>query len=316
MSKSRKYSNPDVLVRIGSLSLRARRVVEGTISGLHRSPFHGFSVEFAEYREYAPGDDLRRLDWRVLARTNRPYIKQYEEESNLRATIVTDASASMGYGARSTGHREPMSKYDYAATLAASLATLLVEQQDSVGLALFDRQQRQLIPPAATQAQLVRIIGELEDSQPDRETELGGVLERLSEQVKKRGLIVIISDLLTDLDRFYDGLQRLQYRGHDILVFHILDRDELELPFNDQVLFHDIEGSEELFAEPWAFRKAYRATMDEFIAEVRAGCGSRSIDYLQLLTAQDLGDALSHYLHARATSQHVRAEVTKHHRHF
>jgi uncharacterized protein (DUF58 family) len=308
MSKPQSYTDPDVLARITNLTLRARRVVEGTISGLHRSPFHGFSVEFAEYREYAPGDDLKRLDWRVFGRTDRFYIKEYEEESNLRAMIVMDASASMRYGTR------PMSKFDYGATVAASLATLLAQQQDPVGLALFDSQPRKLIPPAATQAQVVRIIGELEDSRPDRATDLGASLRTLSEQVKQRGLVIVVSDLLTNLDAFYDGIARLQYRGHEIIVIQILDRDELELPFNDNVLFHDIEGTEELFAEPWAFRNAYRAAMQEFIASVAGGCGSRGIDHLLMVTDGNLGVALSHYLHWRARTQHVRAESHVHHR--
>src|SRR5215475_15890941 len=193
MAESPKYSDPEVLARIAGLTLRASRVVEGTVSGLHRSPFHGFNVEFAEYREYSPGDDLRQLDWRVLGRTDRFYIKQYEEESNLRATIVMDASASMRYGSGA------MTKFDYAATLAASMATLLVEQQDPVGLALFDREERLTLRPAATQAQLAHIIGQLEEARPDRETELGAVLKTLGEQLKKRALVIIISDLLTDL---------------------------------------------------------------------------------------------------------------------
>jgi uncharacterized protein (DUF58 family) len=308
MSKSQTYADPDVLASITNLTLRARRVVEGTISGLHRSPFHGFSVEFAEYREYAPGDDLKRLDWRVFGRTDRYYIKEYEEESNLRAMIVMDASASMRYGTR------PMSKFDYGATVAASLATLLVQQQDPVGLALFDSQPRKVIPPAATQAQVVRIIGELENSRPDRETDLGASLRTLSEQVKQRGLVIVVSDLLTNLDAFYDGIARLQYRGHEIIVIQILDRDELELPFNDNVLFHDIEGTEELFAEPWAFRNAYRAAMQDFIAGVAGGCGSRGIDHLLMVTDEDLGVALSHYIHWRARTQHARAESRAHHR--
>src|SRR5436190_21992981 len=170
MAESPKYSNPDVLSRIAGLMLRARRVVEATVSGLHRSPFHGFNVEFAEYREYSPGDDLRQLDWRVLGRTDRFYVKQYEEESNLRATLVLDTSASMRYGSG------PLNKFHYAATAAASLATLLVEQQDPVGLALVDRDMREILPPAATQAQLARIIGLLEQAQPNRETDLGSVL--------------------------------------------------------------------------------------------------------------------------------------------
>ena len=166
-------------------------------------------------------------------------------------------------------------------------------------MTLFDSQPRKIIPPAATQAQLARIIGELEAARPDRETELGPVLKSLGEQIKQRGLVVILSDLLTDLDSFYDGLSRLQYSGHEIMVLQILDPEEIELPFNDLVLFRDIEGQEELYAEPWAFRKAYRAAMEEFISGVRNSCGGRGIDHLLLRTDQSLGDALSHYLHAR-----------------
>jgi uncharacterized protein (DUF58 family) len=293
MAELRKYSDPEVLASIAGLALRASRVVEGSVCGLHRSPFHGFNVEFAEYREYSPGDDLRRLDWRALGRTDRYYIKQYEEENNLRATLVMDASASMRYGSGA------MTKFDYAATLAASLATLLIEQQDPVGLALFDKEKRNVLAPAATQAQLAHIIHQLEDAKPDRETELGAVLLELSGQLKKRGLMVIISDLLTDLNAFYDGLSRLQYLGHEVLVFQILDKDELDMPFKDLVLFRDIEGTEEMFAEPWGFRKAYCEAMEKFIAEVADACGCRGIDHLLLRTDEDLATALSHYLHAR-----------------
>jgi uncharacterized protein (DUF58 family) len=301
MATSPSYSDPEVLARIAGLTLRARHVVEGTISGLHRSPFHGFNVEFAEYREYAPGDDLRRLDWRVFGRTDRYYVKQFEEESNLRAMLVLDSSASMRYGSG------PLNKFHYAATVVASLATLLVEQQDPVGLAIFDSQERKTLPPAATQAQLARIIGELETSQPDRQTQLGPVLQTLADQLTRRGLMIIVSDLLTDLESFADGLSRLRHRGHEVLVIHLLDRDELELPFDDLVLFHDIEGSEEVMAEPWAFRHAYQAAMQQFIADARDACGNRGIDYLLLTTDQDLGQALSHYLHAREKLRHTRA---------
>ncbi len=299
MAESPKFSDPEVLSRIAGLTLRARRVVEGSISGLHKSPFHGFSVEFAEYREYAPGDDLRRLDWRVLGRTDRYFVKQYEEESNLRATLVVDASASMKYGSAR------LNKFQYAATVAASLATLLVNQQDPVGLALFDSQPRKILPPAATQAQLARIIGELEEAQPDRQTELGTVLSELSDKVKKRGLLIIVSDLLTDLETFWDGIARLRYRGHELLLVQILDADELDMPFDDLVLFKDIEGTEELFAEPWAFRKAYQQAMRHFIDDVKSGAGSRGIDHLLLRTNEDLGQALSHYLHARERLGHA-----------
>jgi uncharacterized protein (DUF58 family) len=300
MAKLPKYCDPEVLARVADLMLRARTVVEGTISGLHRSPFHGFNVEFAEYREYSPGDDLRRLDWRALGRTDRYYIKQYEEESNLRATLVMDCSASMRYGSGG------MTKFDYGATLAAALATLLVGQQDPVGLALFDRQPHPLLPPGATQAHLVQLIGRLEAATPERETQLGPMLGSLADQIKRRGLVIIISDLLTDMPAFYDGLSRLQYRGHEVLVLQVLDKDELELPFNDLVLFRDIEGQEELFAEPWAFRKAYCAAIEQFVSEVHSSCGDRGVDHLLLRTDQSLADALSYYLHARDRSKSAR----------
>jgi uncharacterized protein (DUF58 family) len=293
MAEFPKYSDPEVLARIAGLTFRAARVVEGTVCGLHRSPFHGVNVEFAEYREYAPGDDLRQLDWRVLGRTDRFYIKQYEEESNLRATIVMDASASMRYGSGA------MTKFDYGATLAASLATLLIDQQDPVGLALFDKDERKFLSPAATQSQLAQIIHFLEQAKPDRETELGPVLQTLGGKLKKRGLVIIISDLLTDLEAFYDGLNRLQYLGNEILVFHVLDKDELDLPFKELVLFRDIEGTEELFAEPWGFRKAYCAAMEKFVAEVKDTCGCRGIDHVLLRTDENLSLALSHYLDRR-----------------
>lgn len=288
--------DPQILARIAQLGLRANRVVEGTISGLHRSPLHGVSVEFADHREYAPGDDLKRLDWRAYARSNRFYIKRYEEESNLRATLLLDASASMRYGSGA------MSKFDYAATLAASLAALLVRQRDAVGLAVFDDRERSWLRPAATQSQLAKIIDVLEKTRPDRRTELSVVMKKVADQVQSRGIVIVISDLLTDLDGFYDGLGRLQHRGHEILIFQVLDGDEIELPFGDSVLFRDIEGgagAEELFAEPWAFRKSYKAAMEAFIADVRGRCQYAGIDHLLLKTSDDLGLALSHYLHRR-----------------
>jgi uncharacterized protein (DUF58 family) len=290
------YLDPTILARIVPLGLRAQRIVEGSISGLHRSPLHGVSVEFANYREYAPGDDLKRLDWRAYARSNRFHIKLYEEESDLRATLLLDASRSMRYG------RGAMTKFNYAATLAASLAALLVKQRDAVGLAVFDDAERVWLRPAATQAQLAKIMETLEAAKPDRPTELHVAMNKVASQIKRRGVVVIISDLLTDLDRFYDGLSRLRHEGHEILIFQILDADEIDLPFQDSVLFRDIEGgadAEQLFAEPWAFRKAYKAAMEQFIGEVKSRCHNTGIDHLLLRTSDDLGRALSHYLHGR-----------------
>ncbi|HEX8525048.1 MAG TPA: DUF58 domain-containing protein [Tepidisphaeraceae bacterium] len=298
MAESSPYLRPEILAQIVKLGLRAQRVVEGTISGLHRSPLHGVSVEFADYREYTPGDDLKRLDWRAYARSNRHFIKQYEEESNLRCTILMDASASMRYG------RKEMTKFEYGATLAASLAFVCVKQRDAVGLALFDREERTWLRPAATQSQLTKIIDALEKAKPERETDTGAVMLRVCDQIKSRGVVIIISDLLCDLDAFYAALGRFQYSGHEVMIMQILDSDEIELPFQDSVLFKDIEGAEELFAEPWAFRKAYKQAMENFIDEVKQRCQFAGIDHILLRTDENLGLGLSHYLHQRQRGDH------------
>ena len=208
------------------MNLRSRRLVEGAISGQHRSPFHGFNIEFAEYRDYNPGDDLRRLDWRVYARTDRHYIKQYEEESNVRVTFRRrceriDELSRLG---------AVLSKFDYAATLVVSLAMLLTRQQDPVGLVLFDEKANTILPPSATQSQILVMSSLLEKCQPARKTELGGLLLSLADQFRRRNLVVIVSDLFTDLDKLYDALNRLRFSGHEVLVMQVLDRDELELP--------------------------------------------------------------------------------------
>jgi uncharacterized protein (DUF58 family) len=295
---SLKYSDPETIARIADLPLRARRLVEGAISGLHRSPFHGFNVEFAEYREYTPGDDLRRLDWRVFARSDRHYIKQYEEESNVRVTFIVDASASMNY--RGTG--VPLSKFDYASTMVVALAMLLARQQDPVGLVLFDEKAGTVVPPSATQGQVMVIAGLLERCTPARKTELGGLLRSLTDQLRRRSVLVIVSDLFTDLEGLYDGLNRLQFLGHDVLLFQVLDRDELELPFDGPTVFRDIEGEEEVFAEPWAFRNAYKRAVNSFLDEVKRECGNRGYDHVRFFTDEPLADSLSFFLHRRQES--------------
>ena len=298
MPPSRTYSDPDAIARISDLMLRSRRLVEGAISGQHRSPFHGFNIEFAEYREYTPGDDLRRLDWRVFARSDRHYIKQYEEESNVRVTFVVDASASMAY--RGT---PPLSKFDYGATLVVALAMLLTRQQDPVGLVLFDEAAGTVLPPNATQSQVAVMSGLLERCTPARKTELGGLLRSLTDQLRRRSLIVVVSDLFTDLGAFYDGLNRLRFLGHEVLVMQVLDRDEVELPFEGPTIFRDIEGDEELFAEPWAFRRSYQRAMADFLDEVRRECGGRGYDHVRFFTDEPLGASLSLFLHSRQESE-------------
>ena len=298
MPPSRKYSDPDVIAQVSDLTLRSRRLVEGAISGQHRSPFHGFNIEFAEYRDYTPGDDLRRLDWRVYARSDRHYIKQYEEESNVRVTFVVDASASMNYRGSAI-----LSKFDYAATLVVSLAMLLTRQQDPVGLVLFDEKANTVLPPNATQSQVLVMSGLLERCVPARKTELGGLLRSLTDQSRRRSLMIIVSDLFTDLDLVYEGLNRLRFLGHEVLVLQVLDRDEMELPFDGPTIFRDIEGEEELFAEPWAFRRSYQRAMEEFLDGVRQECGKRGYDHVRFSTDEPLGTALSSFLHTRQASE-------------
>jgi uncharacterized protein (DUF58 family) len=294
MPPLQKYSDPDAIARIADLTLRCRRLVEGAISGQHRSPFHGFNIEFAEYRDYAPGDDLRRLDWRVFARSDRHYIKQYEEESNVRVTFLVDASASMNYKGSA-----PLSKFDYAATLSIALAILLVRQQDPVGMVLFDEAATTVLPPSAKQAQIMIMSDLLERCTPARKTELGGMLHSLGDQFRRRNLLVIVSDLFTDLEALYDGLDRLHFSGHEVLIMQVLDRDELELPFNGPTIFRDIEGDEQLFAEPWAFRRSYQKAMQDFLEDVRRECGKRGYDHVHFLTDAPLGASLSYFLHLR-----------------
>ncbi len=298
MPPPRTYSDPDVIAKIADLGLRSRRLVEGAISGQHRSPFHGFNIEFATYREYAPGDDLRRLDWRVFARSDRHYIKQYEEESNARVNFVVDGSASMNY----RGSKAALSKFDYGATLVVSLAMLLARQQDPVGLVLFDEQANTILPPAATQSQVAVMTGLLETCSPARKTELGGLLQSLADRIRRRGMLVIVSDLFTDLETMYDGLNRLRFAGHEVLVLQVLDRDETELPFDGPTIFRDIEGDEELFAEPGAFRRAYRRAMAEFLDSVSTECGARGFDHVRFFTDEPLGSSLSFFLHSRELS--------------
>jgi uncharacterized protein (DUF58 family) len=295
MPEQQTYLNPEILARITSLGIRADKVVEGTISGQHVSPYHGVSAEFADYQEYKPGDDLKRLDWRIFARSNRYFTKQYEDECNLRCNVLMDASASMKYKSKGAA----MSKYDYGATVAASLSNLLIRQQDAVGLALFDEGNRAYLRPASTRTQLRHIVETLENAVPDRETQLGEVMWDLAEKLSRKGLVVVISDLLVDLDKFFESIGRLCYQGHEIMIFHVLDRDELDLPFEGSVIFEDLEGEEVVQADPWAFRKDYQEAMEVFVADLKTRFQTHGIDYLQMVTDEDLGSGLSHYLHWR-----------------
>jgi uncharacterized protein (DUF58 family) len=292
MARSSAYLRPDIIGRLTGIGLRAAQPMEGTISGLHRSPLHGHSPEFADYRSYTPGDDLKDLDWRAFALSDRFYVKRFEEESNLRAFLIVDASASMQYG-------QPDTKFDCAATIAASLAAVLLRQRDAVALAAVSTELRHELPPSGTPSQLLKLINLLETLSLAGETDLGTVVSSLADRLPRRGLVIVLSDLLTPLDRLYDALGKLQHSGHEIVLFHVLHRDEVELPFNDSVIFRDLEGDEELFAEPWSFRTAYQSAMDAFVGDVRQRCQYCGIDYVRVLTDEDLGSVLSHFLFTR-----------------
>ncbi len=295
MSGSASYFRPEILSKISRLELRARHVVEGFVGGMHESPYKGFSVEFADHRQYVAGDDVRHLDWRAYAKTDRLLIKEYEVETNLRAHLLVDCSHSMAYPEHAGTDR--MTKWDYAATLAASLAYLMVGQQDGVGLTLFDHEIRAQRPTSTSRASLAGLVQVLEDARPDRETSVKMLFNHLAEQMPRRGLVVLISDLLTDFDDIVNGLQRFRFSQHEIMVMHVLDHDELEFPFTDQTLFEGMEASNvEIQTDPQALRQSYLDAIQAYISRVRASCLDHGIDYVLLSTADPLDIALTSFL--------------------
>ena len=288
----RRFLDPKILGKITRLDLRARQVVEGFISGLHRSPYHGFSVEFASHREYVPGDEIKHIDWKVWARNDRYYIKQYEEETNLSSTLLLDCSRSMVYG----DPRQGMTKFDYACTVAASLAYLLQQQQDAVGLVTFDVDVRRALPPSSHPSHLKLLLHELANTTPDHRTDVADVFHRLAEQITRRGLIVLISDLFLDVDTLTRALQHFRHRRHEVIVFQVLHHDELTFPFEDNTLFRGLEIDLQILTEPRALRKAYLAAVERALGRVRRVCANSGIDYMLLSTHDPLDAALASYL--------------------
>ncbi len=247
-----KYLDPKTLTKISNLDLKARLIVEGYISGKHKSPFHGFSVEFAEHREYSAGDDFKHLDWKVWAKSDRYYIKQYEEETNLRSFILLDTSESMKYASPGS-----ISKLEYASYIAASLSYLLVRNQDSVGMVLFDNKIKKFIPASASPAHLRLLLHELTQIVPEQKTDTGMIFHELAERIKRKGLIVILSDLFDDPAKLMSGLQHFRYLRHEVIVFQILDDFEQRFPFDSMTQFEGLEGWEDLICDPRSLRKGY-----------------------------------------------------------
>ena len=306
MNAYAKYFQPDVLGKISRLELRARHVVEGFVSGMHRSPYKGFSVEFASHRPYAPGDDIRHIDWRVFGKADRFFIKEYEEETNMRVHLVLDCSGSMAYPEHAGTER--MTKWTYAATVAASLAHLLIHQQDAVGLSLFDNELRRQLPVSTNRLSMRDIAGTIESTSPRDVTGVKAVFPRLAGSVPRRGMVVIISDLLMNVDDLIQGLQRFRYARHDVIVLHVLDRDEIEFPFVDRTLFEGMEQvGQELLTDPQTLRGAYLDALGGFLRRVRGACLNLRVDYALLSTADGLDVALSTFLAARMHRQKARA---------
>ncbi len=295
MDDYQKYLNPQTLASLEGLDLQARMVVEGYVAGMHPSPYHGFSVEFAEHREYVPGDDIRHIDWKVWSKTDKLYLKQYEEETNLLLYLLLDTSESMGYASG-----DNVSKLQYAQFVAASLAYMILQQQDSVGLVVFDDGVRRYLKPAGQASQLKELLHMLEVTPAREKSDIGMVLNDLAERFKKRGVVAILSDLFDEPSRILTGLKHFRHRRHEVIMFHILDPAELEFPFRATTLFKGLEGMPEVLTEPHALRRAYQDELSAYLDELQKGCRLMDIDYVPLRTDQSLDVPLSSYLASRA----------------
>jgi uncharacterized protein (DUF58 family) len=284
---------PEAVSRIARLELQARNVVEGFLSGLHRSPYFGQSVEFVQHREYVAGDDPRRIDWKVWSKTDKYYIKQYEEETNLRCTLLVDVSESMQFGTQA------MTKYEYACAVAACLAYLLLRQQDSVGLTSFDAAVRAAVPPRSKRNHLHAVLAALDAQNPAEKTDIYGILAQVADAQSQRGMIVLISDLFVPRDGLFKGLKLLRHRGHDVLLFNIMDDEELDFNYSGTTRFEGLEQMGELVCDPRALREGYLEAVQKFLDEVRRHCAKNTIDYQTIRTSDHLDAALAHYLSHR-----------------
>lgn len=290
----RRFLQPEVISKLSNLELKARLVVEGFIIGLHRSPYHGFSVEFAEHRQYMAGDPIRNIDWKIFAKSDRYYVKEFEEETNLKAYILLDASASMGYTS------SKISKLEYSRYLAASLTYLMLKQRDSVGLLVFDEGIRRYIPPKAARSHLNIILKELDSAEASEKTDVGGAFHELAERIKRRGLIIVISDLFDEPDRLLVGLKHFRHKKHEVIVFHVLDPYEKDFSYSREAKFIDMETGEEILTNPWQVRGSYKERLGNFITDFRRECRESMIDYFPIDTSVSFDKALFAYLGKRS----------------
>ncbi len=298
----RKYLDPRTLARIGALDLRARLIVEGLMTGMHRSPYQGISVEFAQHRQYVPGDDTRHVDWKQYAKTDKIYLKQYLQETNLHLICIVDASESMGYGSVKGDGGATWTKYDHATAIAASLSYMAIQQQDSVGLAIFDQALSRYFKPSNSPGQWKVVVNELQQVPRWNKTNTGKILDQIAEKLNHRSLIVILSDFFDDIESIQQGLRHLRYKKHELMVFQILDPLEINFPFEDVTLFQGLEGLGDLLTEPRALREGYLAQLNEFTEGMKKMCRGMHIDFQRMNSGDSLDVALSKFLATRAAT--------------
>jgi uncharacterized protein (DUF58 family) len=293
------YLDPQVLAKVGKLDLKAKYVVEGFISGMHKSPFKGFSVEFAQHRGYVPGDDLKHLDWKVYAKNERLNIKQYEAETNLVTTLLLDASESMAYTSPLKKQSEVSAKLEYAKLIIASLSYIVLGQSDAVAVGIFDEKLRDFIPRSTRKVHLNRICAALESIEPQNKTGVGDVLHTVAQRVGRRGVTVIVSDLFDKIENILSGIQHLRHDGHEVIVLHLLDKDELTFPFEGLVQFKGLEYANQVLCQPRMVKKAYLEELHKFLTRMKAMCTKNGVDYVQVSTDTPVDVVLSAYLIGR-----------------
>jgi len=291
---SLKYLQPAVVAQLANMELRARLVVEGFITGLHKSPYHGFSVEFIEHRQYMPGDEIKHIDWKAYGKTDRFYIKQFEEETNLKSYLIVDASRSMDYASKGN-----IKKFEYASYVAAALSYLMIEQRDAVGLTLFDEGVRVSLPPRATRSYLKELLKELESARPANKTGTASALHLIAEQMKRRGLVIVLSDLFDKPESVMTALKHFRHKGNEVVVMQVLDPLERSFAFGSDAIFKDLETQEELMTQPWHIQKAYQQSMREFLDFYKRQCRDNNIDFVLLDTSTPFDKALFEYLNKR-----------------
>jgi uncharacterized protein (DUF58 family) len=289
-----KYLQPAVVAQLANMELRARLVVEGFITGLHKSPYHGFSVEFTEHRQYMPGDEIKHIDWKAYGKTERFYIKQFEEETNLKSYLIIDVSKSMDYASKGN-----LTKFEYVSYIAAALSYLMIEQRDAVGLTLFDEGIRLSLPPRATRSYLKELLKELELAKPAKTTGTAASLHRIAEQIKRRGLVIVLSDFFDKPESVMTALKHFRHKGHEVVVMQVLDPLECSFAFGSDAIFKDLETQEELMTQPWHIQSAYQHSMQEFLKYYKVQCRNNNIDYLLLDTSVPFDKALFEYLNKR-----------------